>query len=70
MTKTFKLIGCSDDDLDWMNERIHSDRYRLGPVLLAPFVSTHSGDNPLMLMNRDLMQTLVEKFLPIGDKKK
>jgi len=66
MKNGLALIGCSERDLGWMNNRIRSDRYRLGPVLYAPFV-LNQHDCPLTQLSEDLAHTLIETFLPIGD---
>jgi len=68
MTENFTWIGCSEKDIGWMKNRIRSDRYRLGLLLYAPFALTYPADHPLMALNGDVIRTLIESFLPIGDK--
>jgi len=62
------LIGCSEKYREWINDRIRSDRYRLGPVLYAPFVSAYPGNSPLTQLNENLVRTLIETFLPTSNK--
>jgi len=72
MKRYFALIGCSEENSDWMRKRIQSDRYRLGPVLYAPFCLPPSFENGnksgfVSCLNIDIIRNLVENYLSIGD---
>jgi len=59
------LIGCSEENRVWMNNKSLSDRYLLGPVLYTPFESTSNVNSLLEDLNKDLVRKLIEEYLPI-----